>query len=93
MAKSQVNGTPILIVLEGYEVGKVIGKEGGIVVEVGTELRKTACSRCNSVKLYRRGRAKKGEWFMDGVIVRKSTPTLLVIAGDVAIVDISSPRV
>jgi transposase len=59
MAKSQENGSTILLGLEGYEVGKVIGEEKGIVVELGTELKKPACPRCNSVKLYRHGRAKK----------------------------------
>ena len=51
MAKSQEHGTPILMGLEGDEIGKVIGKEGGIVVEVGTDLRKPASSCCDSVKL------------------------------------------
>ena len=37
MAKSQVNGTTILLKLEGYEVGEVIEEEKGIVVEVGTD--------------------------------------------------------
>ena len=43
MAKSQENGSTILLGLEGYEVGKVIGEEKGIVVELGTELKKPAC--------------------------------------------------
>jgi len=59
MAKSQENGITILLGLEGYEVGKVIEEEKGIVVEVGTELRKPACPRCDSARLYRHGRAKK----------------------------------
>lgn len=59
MARSQGNGSTILLGLEGYEVGEVIGEEKGIVVEVGIKLRKQACPRCNSVKLYRHGRAKK----------------------------------
>ena len=59
MAKSQENGTTILLRLEGYEVGKVIEEEKGIVVEVGTELKKQVCQCCSSAKLYRHGRAKK----------------------------------
>jgi len=59
MANSQENGSTILLGLEGYELGKVIGEERGIVVEVETELKKPACPCCNSVKLYRHGRAKK----------------------------------
>jgi len=43
MAKSQENGTTIVLGLEGYEVGKVIEEEKGIVVEVGTDLKKPAC--------------------------------------------------
>jgi len=59
MAKSRENGTTILLGLEGYEVGKVTEEERGIVVEVGTDLKKPACPRCDSAKLYRHGRAKK----------------------------------
>ena len=59
MAKSQENGTTILLGLKGYEVGKVSEEEKGIVVEVATELKKPACPRCDSAKLYRHGRAKK----------------------------------
>jgi len=59
MAKSQENGTTILLGLEGYEVGEVIEEAKGIVVEVGTDLKKPACPHCDSAKLYRHGRAKK----------------------------------
>jgi len=59
MAKSQENGTTILLGLKGYEVGKVLGEARGIVVELGIELKKPVCPRCNSVKLYRHGRAKR----------------------------------
>jgi transposase len=59
MAKSQENGTTILLGLEGYKVGKVIEEGKGIVVEVGTDLIKPVCLRCDSAKLYRHGRAKK----------------------------------
>jgi len=50
MARSQVNGSIILLGLEGYEVGEVIGEEKGIVVEV-------------RIKLYQYGKAKKGRIF------------------------------
>ncbi len=59
MAKSRENGTTILLGLGGYEVGEVIEKAKGIVVEVGTELKTLACSHCDSGKSYRYGRAKK----------------------------------
>ena len=59
MAKSQENGTTILLGLEGYEVGEVIEEAKGIVVEVGTDLKKPACPHCDSAKLYQHGRAKK----------------------------------
>jgi len=59
MAKSQENGTTILLGLEGYEVGKVTEEEKGIVVDVGAGLKKPACPRCDSARLYRHGRAKK----------------------------------
>ncbi len=59
MAESQGNGTTILLGLEGYEVGEVIEEVKGIVVEVGTDLKKPACPHCDSAKLYQHGRAKK----------------------------------
>jgi transposase len=59
MAKSQENGTTILLGLAGYGVGKVVKEEKGIVVEVGADLKKPACPRCDSANLYRHGRAKK----------------------------------
>jgi len=59
MAKSQENGTTILLGLEGCEVGEVIEEAKGIVVEVGTDLKKPACPHCDSAKLYHHGRAKK----------------------------------
>jgi transposase len=59
MAKSQENGTTILLGLEGYEVGEVIEEAKGIVVEVGTDLEKPACPHCDSAELYRHGKAKK----------------------------------
>lgn len=60
MAKSQENDSTIPSGLEGYEAGKVVGEEMGIVVEIGTELKKPNCSCCNSVKLHRHGRVRKG---------------------------------
>ena len=59
MAKSQENGTTILLGLEGYEVGKAIEEEKGIVVEVGADFFKPACPKYDSAKLYRHGEAKK----------------------------------
>jgi len=59
MAKSQENGTRILLGLEGYEVGEVMEEAKGIVVEVWTDLGKPGCPHCDSVKLYRHGRGKK----------------------------------
>jgi len=59
MAKSQENSITILLGLAGYEVGKVIKEEREIVVEAGADLKKPACPRCDSARLYRHGRAKK----------------------------------
>ena len=59
MARSQDNGSTILLGLKGYEVGDVIEEEKGIVVEVRIKSRKPACPRCSSVELYRHGRARK----------------------------------
>ncbi len=59
MAKSQENGSTILLGLAGYEVGEVIEEAKGIVVEVGTDLKKPACPHCDSANSYRHGRAKK----------------------------------
>jgi len=47
MAKSQENGTTILLGLKGYEVGKVSEEEKGMLVEVGTDLKNPACPRCH----------------------------------------------
>ena len=92
MAKSQENGTTILLGLKGYEVGKVSEEEKGIMVEVTTELKKPACPCCDSAKLYRHGRAKKGRYCMDGVRARRFTLSLLVIAGDARIVGVPSAK-
>jgi len=55
MAKSQQNGTTILLGLKGYEVGMVVENEGKIMVKVRTKERKPVCPYCSSVKLYRHG--------------------------------------
>lgn len=59
MAKSQENGTTILLGLKGYEVGTVTEAEGKIVVEVKAEERDPVCPYCSSVKLYRHGSGKR----------------------------------
>ena len=59
MARSQDNGSTILLGLKGYELGDVIEEEKGIVVDVRIESRKPACPNCSSVELYRHGRARK----------------------------------
>ena len=59
MAKSQENGTTILLGLKGHKVGEVSEEERGIVVEVEADGKKPGCPRCSSAKLYRHGRAKK----------------------------------
>jgi len=59
MAKSQENGTTILLGLKGYEVEKVTKEGKGIVVEVQADLKKPACPCCNSTRLYRHERAKE----------------------------------
>ena len=59
MAKSQENGTTILLGLEGHKVGEVSEEERGIVVEVEAGGKKPGCPCCSSAKLYRHGRAKK----------------------------------
>ena len=58
MAKSQENGTTILLGLKGYEVGRVTQEQAG-VVEVRTDLKKPACPHCGSANLYRHGKARK----------------------------------
>jgi transposase len=59
MAKSQENGTTILLGLKGYEVGTVTEGEGKIIVEVRAQERKSACPYCSSVRLYRHGSGKR----------------------------------
>jgi transposase len=55
MAKSQENGTTILLGLKGCEVETVAEGEGKIIVEVKTKERNPVCPYCSSVRLYRHG--------------------------------------
>ncbi|MCD6390623.1 MAG: hypothetical protein J7L92_01300 [Dehalococcoidia bacterium] len=55
MAKSQENGTTILLGLKGCEGGMVAEREGRIIVEVKTKERNPVCPCCSSVRLYRHG--------------------------------------
>ncbi len=50
MAKSQENGTTILLGLKGYQVGRVSEEEGEILVEVRAGLEKLTCRRPESQK-------------------------------------------
>lgn len=59
MAKSQENGTTILLGLKGFEVGTVTEREGKIIVEVRVGQGKAVCPHCGSVKLYRHGSGKR----------------------------------
>ncbi|MGQ9546524.1 MAG: transposase family protein [Dehalococcoidia bacterium] len=59
MAKSQENGTTILLGLKGYEVRMVTEGEGKIVVEVKARERGPVCPYCSSVKLYRHGSGQR----------------------------------
>ena len=53
MAKSQENGTTILLGLKGYEVVTVTGSEGKIIVKARAQGSKPVCPYCSSVNLYR----------------------------------------
>lgn len=59
MAKSQENGTTILLGLKGYEVVTVTESEGKIIVEASAQENKPVCPCCSSVKLYRHGLGKR----------------------------------
>jgi len=60
MAKSQKNGTAILLGLKDYRVGVVWGEEGKVIVE--TEIKgRRKCPHCGSSKLYRHGVCKPRE--------------------------------
>ncbi|MCL0095725.1 hypothetical protein M1O52_04305 [Dehalococcoidia bacterium] len=54
MAKSQDNGTTILLGLKDYKVGEVWGGEKKVVVKVEVKGR-IKCPHCGSGKLYRHG--------------------------------------
>jgi len=59
MARSQENGTTILLGLKGCEVGMVTESGGKIIVEARAHERKPVCPYCSSVKLYRHGLGKR----------------------------------
>lgn len=60
MAKSQENGSTILLRLKGYEVEKVIEEEEGIIAEVSaTGSKRLNCPRCGTARLHRHGSAMK----------------------------------
>ena len=59
MARSQENGTTILLGLKGYEVGTVTESEGRVIVEVRAERGKPGCPHCDCTKLYRHGSGKR----------------------------------
>jgi len=58
MAKSQENGTKIVLGLKDYEVGEVREDKERIVVKVMVELNERSCPHCSSSKLYRHGLCK-----------------------------------
>jgi transposase len=59
MAKSQEDGTTILLGLKGYKVVTVTESEGKMIVEARAQERKPVCPYCSSVKLYRHGLGKR----------------------------------
>jgi transposase len=60
MAKSQENGTRIVLGLEGYKVGEVWRKEEKVTVEAEVKGGRK-CPHCSSIKLYRHGVCKPRE--------------------------------
>lgn len=58
MAGSQEIGITILLGLRGHEVGKVMEREGRIVVEIRTEQDHPFCPYDSLRKLYRHGPVK-----------------------------------
>jgi transposase len=60
MAKSQDNGTIILLGLKDYKVGEVRGGEEKVVVEIAAKGRQK-CPHCGSGRLYRHGECKPRE--------------------------------
>jgi len=61
MAKSQENGTKILLGLKDYKVEEVREGENRIVIKVIVEIKKMICPYCRSINLYRHGICKPGE--------------------------------
>ena len=55
MAKSQENGTAILLGLKGYEVGAVKEDSKGVTVEVRVSGEGACCPGCGTKTLYRHG--------------------------------------
>lgn len=55
MFRSQENGITILLGLKGYEVGKLMEREGSIVIGVRTEQDHPFCPYGSLKKLCRRG--------------------------------------
>jgi len=53
MAKSQENGTTILLGLEGYQVGEVTEDSKGLIVEVRSNREEVCCPYCGGRRLYR----------------------------------------
>lgn len=61
MAKSQENGTKILLGLKDYKVEEVREREDRIVIKVIVEVKKMICPYCRLVNLYRHGICKPRE--------------------------------
>ncbi len=61
MAKSQENGTSIVLGPKDYKVGEVREDKERIVVKVTVELKERGCPHCGSLKLYRHGVCRPGE--------------------------------
>lgn len=55
MAKSQENGTTILLGLKGYQVGGVKEDSKGVIVEVKVSGEEVKCPYCGGERLYRHG--------------------------------------
>ena len=61
MAKSQENGITILLGLEDYSVGEVVGDEERVLVQTAIKGKQRKCPYCDSAKLYRHGLCKPRE--------------------------------
>lgn len=61
MAKSQENGTRILLGLKDYELGGVWGSEDRVVVMTAVKGKERKCPYCGSARLYRHGMCKPRE--------------------------------